>query len=70
MSNYTVESATVGAQLLTRVETMAKLRAPLSTFAKLAKRPDFPTAIKRGRRTYYVEREIDIFIESLRQSAA
>lgn len=67
--NTVTDSATMAARL-TREEAITKTRVSQTMFAKLAKRADFPKPIKIGRRTFYVEHEIDDFITSLRQSAA
>lgn len=56
--------------LFTRAEAIAKTRVSLTTFARLAKRPDFPKAIKIGSRTFYEAHEFNNFVKSLRKSAA
>lgn len=70
MSKNTATDSAIVAALLTREEAITKTRVSQTMFAQLAKRPDFPKPIKIGRRTFYVEHELDEFIASLRQSAA
>lgn len=71
MKNITTSNKTdEPPSLLTRAEAIAKTRVSLTTFSRLAKRPDFPKPIKIGSRTFYEVHEFNNFIKSLRQNAA